>query len=138
RRLLVRARDANDVRPRLFQSADLVDGRPGVRCRRVGHRLDGDRRIAAHLDATDTDLARNAPRNRAAGADVVDVVAHRLGPGLVGLWRHVALLLWLVKATADRQRVARLHKSTGKAAPTGRGRRQAPDRASAEQPAPRK
>ena len=58
--LFVGAGDADDVGAGLFQLADLVDGRRRVRGRRVGHRLDGDRRVAADGHVADADLARLA------------------------------------------------------------------------------
>ena len=43
----VGAGDADDVGAGFLAAADLVDRRLGVRGRRVGHGLDGDRRVAA-------------------------------------------------------------------------------------------
>ena len=63
----VGARDADDVRPGFLAAADLVDRRGGVAGRRVGHRLDGHRRIAADGDIADHDLARLAPDDIAPG-----------------------------------------------------------------------
>src|SRR5206468_6010977 len=42
-------------------AADLVDRRLRVFGRRVGHRLDADRRVSAHRDGAKHDLARLAP-----------------------------------------------------------------------------
>src|SRR5206468_10089293 len=42
-------------------AADLIDRRLGVLGRRVGHRLDADRRVSAYGDGADHDLARLAP-----------------------------------------------------------------------------
>lgn len=67
--LLVRARDADNVGSGLFQLADLVDRRPGVGRQGVGHRLDGDRGVAAHLDVPDADLAALAAIDGAPGSD---------------------------------------------------------------------
>ena len=65
--VFVRARYAHDVGARFFQLPDLVDRRLRVGGRRVGHRLYGDRRIAAHLDrrrrgSSATCAARSAAR----------------------------------------------------------------------------
>jgi hypothetical protein len=49
RRFGVGAGDAHDVRAGFFQQADLADGGVGVSRQGVGHRLHGDRRIAADL-----------------------------------------------------------------------------------------
>ncbi len=75
--VLVGARDADDVGARFLAAADLVDRRPGVAGRRVGHRLDADRRIAADGDIADHDLARDAPFDIAPGAD-----GHEISPRL--------------------------------------------------------
>src|SRR5262249_57678082 len=57
----------------LFEAADLLDGRLGVRRRRVGHRLNRDRRVAADFDAADADLTRLAPLDPPPRADVVKI-----------------------------------------------------------------
>src|SRR5690606_33294624 len=67
---LVGAGDADDVGPGGLERADLVDGRPGVGGGGVGHRLDGDRRVAADLDRADADLARGAALDGPPGTDV--------------------------------------------------------------------
>ena len=59
--------------PASSMPADLIDGRVGVRGQRVGHGLDGDRRIAADLDLADADLPRPPPLDPPPGADVVQV-----------------------------------------------------------------
>src|SRR4029450_4085574 len=56
-RFHVRAGHADDVRPGLLATADLVDRRPGVGGRRIGHGLHGNRRVAANGDVADHDLA---------------------------------------------------------------------------------
>ena len=61
--------------PGLLAAADLVDRRLGVGGRRVGHRLDGDRRVAADGDVADHDLA---------GLAALDVA-----PGTKGHGRHI-------------------------------------------------
>ena len=68
---LVRAGDADDVGARLLQRPHLGDGRVCVRRQGVGHRLDGDRRIAAHLYGPDADLAAGPAVDAAPGADMV-------------------------------------------------------------------
>ena len=65
----VGAGDADDVGAGLLAAADLVDRRLGVGGRRVGHRLHGDRRVAADGDVADHDLARLAALDRAPGTD---------------------------------------------------------------------
>jgi hypothetical protein len=55
---VIGAADADDVGAGLFQLTDLLQRRGGVAGQGVGHRLDGDRRVAAHLDIADADLAR--------------------------------------------------------------------------------
>ena len=64
-----RAGHADDVRAGLFAAADLVDRRLGVLGRRVGHRLDADRRVPAHGDGADHDLPRHAPLYVSPGPD---------------------------------------------------------------------
>src|SRR5690606_11297682 len=56
-RLLVGAGHANDVGADLLERLDLRDRRLDVRGQSVGHRLDGDGRVAADRHATDLDLA---------------------------------------------------------------------------------
>jgi hypothetical protein len=68
----VGAADPDDVGPGLFQLTDLLQRRGGVAGQGVGHRLDGDRRVAAHLDIADADLARLPARDHAPGTDVPD------------------------------------------------------------------
>ena len=63
----VGAADADDVDARIFAAADLVDRRAHVVGRRVGHRLHGDRRIAADGDVADHDLAARAAGDIAPG-----------------------------------------------------------------------
>ena len=65
----VGAGDADDVDPGLLAAADLVDRRLGIRGGGVGHRLDGDRRIAADGNVADHDLTRLTARNVAPGPD---------------------------------------------------------------------
>ena len=55
--------------PGLLAAADLVDRRLGVLGRRVGHGLDGDRRVAADRHGADHDLPRLAPLDIAPGTD---------------------------------------------------------------------
>src|SRR5690606_622312 len=57
RRLLVGAGNAHDVGADLLQRLDLRDRRLHVRGQGVGHRLNGDRRVAADRDGADVDLA---------------------------------------------------------------------------------
>ncbi len=76
-RIGVGARDADEVRARLFAAADLVDRRHRIAGQRVGHRLDADRRTAADGDVADHDLAAFAPCNIAPGAQAGIVIAHR-------------------------------------------------------------
>uniref|UniRef100_A0A0N4ZLI6 LigA n=1 Tax=Parastrongyloides trichosuri TaxID=131310 RepID=A0A0N4ZLI6_PARTI len=79
RRLDVRAGDADDVGPGLFQLADLVQRRRRIGGRGVGHRLDADRGVAADRNGADHDLAALAALDVAPGADVAEfgtVVAH--------------------------------------------------------------
>ena len=64
-----RAGDADDVGAGLLAAADLVDRRLRVGGRRVGHGLDGDRRVAADRDGADHDLPRLAPLDIAPGTD---------------------------------------------------------------------
>ena len=71
-RLFVWTGDANDVGTGLFQLADLVDRRSRVRGRCVGHRLDGDRRVAAHRDIADHDLAAFAALDVAPRTNVAE------------------------------------------------------------------
>ena len=59
----VGAGHADDVDPGLLAAADLRDRRSGVAGRRVGHRLDGDGRVAPDGDLADHDLAGLAARN---------------------------------------------------------------------------
>ena len=63
------ARHANDVRARVLAATDLVDRRTDILGRRVGHGLDGYRRIAADGDVADHDLAGRAALDRAPGTD---------------------------------------------------------------------
>src|SRR5690606_4334298 len=65
------AGDANDVRPGVLAAANLVDRRPRVRGRRVGHRLHGDRRVAADCHGADHDLPARPALDGAPGADCV-------------------------------------------------------------------
>src|SRR5438874_2458824 len=53
----------------VLEKADLVDCRLGVGCRRVGHRLDADRRVSADGHRADHDLTRLAPIDISPGAD---------------------------------------------------------------------
>ena len=55
--------------PGILAAADLVDRRARVLGRRVGHRLHGDRRIAADGHVADHDLAGLAALDIAPGAD---------------------------------------------------------------------
>ena len=66
---LVRAGDPDDVGARLLAAADLVDRRLHVRGRRVGHGLDGDRRVAADRHVADHDLAGLTARDIAPRAN---------------------------------------------------------------------
>ena len=71
---------------RNLELADLIDGRGGVGRQRVGHRLDRDRGVAAHLDLADADLARDPAVDGAPGADV-GVILHghdgrKIGPSV--------------------------------------------------------
>jgi hypothetical protein len=67
--LLVRAGDPHDVGARHLEGTHLVDGPLDVGGPRVGHGLDGDRRVAAHRHLADVDLARPAPKDVAIGAN---------------------------------------------------------------------
>ena len=78
--LLVRAGDADDVGARLLQLADLRDGRRGVGGDGVGHRLHGDRRVAAHRDGADVDLAAGAAIDRPPRAQAGVVLNGHDGP----------------------------------------------------------
>ncbi len=60
---------ADDVDARILAAADLVDRRLRVGRERVGHRLHGDRRIAANGNVADHDLAALAARNVAPRTD---------------------------------------------------------------------
>src|SRR5690606_19406529 len=55
RRLFVRAGDADDVGPGLFQLADLLQRRRRIGGRRISHRLDADRRAPADGNGADHD-----------------------------------------------------------------------------------
>jgi len=68
----VGAGDANDVGAGLFQLADLIDRRRRVGRRRIGHRLDADRGVAADQDGADADLTALAPFDMAPGTDVAE------------------------------------------------------------------
>jgi len=97
--LLVGARDADDVGAGIFQTAGSVSMVAfRVRGRRVGHRLDGDRRIATDEDVADANLTRLASRDGAPGAEVMDVLAHG-APGSADC-RLLALYSGPVKAVA--------------------------------------
>ena len=63
----VGAAHADDVGAGVLAAADLVDRRARVAGRRVGHRLDGDRRVAADGDGADHDLAARAADDVAPG-----------------------------------------------------------------------
>src|SRR5690606_36010942 len=67
----VGARHADQVRPGLLAAADLVDRRGRVGRRRVRHRLNRNRRIAADRDLADHDLAARPPVDRAPRANFV-------------------------------------------------------------------
>ena len=56
-------RDAHKFRARVGQLFALRDGAGNVRCVRVGHRLDDDRRAAANLVLADFDAVGLPPRN---------------------------------------------------------------------------
>ena len=62
------ARNADDIRARILAAADLVDRGDRIAGQRVGHRLHRDRRVAAHRNGADHDLARCAARDIAPGA----------------------------------------------------------------------
>jgi hypothetical protein len=66
--------------PASSQRADLRDRRRDVAGQRVGHRLHGDRRVAADRHIADHDLAALAPMNVAIGADAHVLVEVRSGP----------------------------------------------------------
>src|SRR5690606_24739761 len=72
RGVLVRAGDADDVGPGLFQLADLLQRRRRVGGRRIGHRLDADRRATADRDGADHDLAALTALDVAPGTDVAE------------------------------------------------------------------
>jgi hypothetical protein len=76
RRVGVGAADAHDVGAGLLQLTDLLQRRGGVAGQGVGHRLDGDRGVAAHLDVADADLARLAACDLAPGTDGRVVCGH--------------------------------------------------------------
>ncbi|HPI46960.1 MAG TPA: hypothetical protein PLH23_01750, partial [Hyphomonadaceae bacterium] len=57
----------------------------------------------------DADLARLAPRDRAPGAEVIDVVAHDVAGSAFN--QHLALLGCPVKTTPARRKVARALKT---------------------------
>lgn len=59
-RLHGRYRDAHDVGPGVFQTANLADGGLDVTGFGIGHALHGDRRIAADRYRADPDLAGRA------------------------------------------------------------------------------
>jgi len=67
--LLVGTGDPHDVCAGLLELADLVDGRGRIGGQRIGHRLDGDRRIATHLHGADADLAARPSLDRAPRPD---------------------------------------------------------------------
>ena len=71
--VLVGAGDAHDVGAGLLEALDLGDRRLDVVGQRVGHRLHGDRRIAADGDLADEDLPTLATVNVPIGPD-----AHKL------------------------------------------------------------
>ncbi len=66
--VLVGAGHPHDIGARLLQLTDLIDGRRRVAGDGVGHRLNGDRRIAADRNGSHVDLPRLAPIDRSPGA----------------------------------------------------------------------
>ena len=79
-RVLVRAGDADDVDARLLAALDLRDGRLGIGGQGVGHRLHGDRRIAAHRHGPDHDLPRLAAHDIAIGTKAHGRQSNRRAP----------------------------------------------------------
>ena len=74
-----RAGDPDDIDPGHLGLADLGDGRRRILGRRIGHGLDGDRRVATDEDLAHPDLPRLAP-----GDHLIGAIAHALGfPGTV-------------------------------------------------------
>src|SRR5690606_24922234 len=63
------------VGPGVLAAADLVDRRRGVGRGGVGHRLHGDRRVAADRHVADHDLATRAAVDRAPGTNRVHLEA---------------------------------------------------------------
>ena len=57
RRLFIGTGDADDIRAGLRSCADLGECALNIRRQRVGHRLDGNGRVAADQDIADADLA---------------------------------------------------------------------------------
>ena len=68
-RRLIRAGNPDDVGAGLFQRQHLGHGGGHVRGIGVGHRLDGDRRIAADRHVADEDLTAFAPLDVAIGSN---------------------------------------------------------------------
>ena len=83
-RLLVWTGYPDDVGAGLLELADLVDGRRRIAGDRIGHRLHGDRRIAADRHRADVNLARLAALDMAPRAEVGRILAghvtHKIEP----------------------------------------------------------
>ena len=78
-RCLIGGRDADDIGPRLCCALDLRHGCRHIRAVGIGHRLDGNRRVAPDGDAADHDLAALAAVDVAPGAD--GIVRHGILAG---------------------------------------------------------
>jgi len=75
-----RARDPDDVGAGVLAATDLIDRRACVFGRRVGHRLDADRRVSANGDGADHDLPRLAPLDISPRPDGHDRAYKRSSP----------------------------------------------------------
>ena len=85
RRCFVRNGDSDDIRPRIGGGLNLRNRCLDVRCQRVGHRLDGDRRIAPNRHVAHHDLTGFAAVDIAPGADVVQRHERHLWQRITGL-----------------------------------------------------